>query len=97
MGSNASCHWHFHMPQRFRVEARFNHISILVGHNQVRHGAMLSNDVYCRNQHSLCPSDRPKDPLFEVKYHDMAAVHTSPIVPPGAQLLSVVENKRRLA
>jgi len=37
---------------------------------------------------------RPKDPLFEVKYHDMAAVHTSPIVPPGAQLLSVVENKR---
>eukprot|EP00435_Cladocopium_sp_Y103_P058198 s487_g20.t1 len=37
---------------------------------------------------------RPKDPLFEVKYHDMAAVHTSPIVPPGAQLLSVAENKR---
>ena len=37
---------------------------------------------------------RPKEPLFEVKFHDMAALETSPIMPPGSQLLQVVENKR---
>eukprot|EP00913_Durusdinium_trenchii_P014170 g13298.t1 len=37
---------------------------------------------------------RPKEPLFEVKYHEMAALQTSPLVPPGSQLLRVAENRR---
>jgi len=36
----------------------------------------------------------PKPPLFEIKYHEGAALAPSQIVPPGTQLLTIEENKR---